>query len=150
MAEENDNNNYAENNVWTVDTEAFEPVKIISDRDEAYQRFNKLFRLFNRCEELRQSIRNLKRQRDQAVKATNRQRINQQIRDAEAEIAERCGDIEARLAEARAALAAFPPTGVSNMKAFNKPVKTGGTRRKMSKGQASFLAKRTKRRSRRN
>lgn len=142
MAEEN-NNNYAENDVWTVDTEAFEPVKQISDREEAYQRFNKLFKLFNRCNDLRQRIRNLKRERDLAAKATNRQRINEQIRDAEQEIAERCGDIDARLAEARTALTAFPPTGVSNMRAFNKPAITGGRRTK----QKRKAQRRTRRRN---
>lgn len=130
MAEEDNNNDYAENNVWTVDTEAFEPLEQISDRTEAYARFNKLFRLFNRCNNLRQIVRNLKRERDQATKATTRQQINQQIREAEAEIAEKCGDIETRMAEARTALAAFPPTGISNMKAFNKPTTAGGVRRK--------------------
>ena len=135
MANE-ENNDYAENNVWAVDTEVFEPVKQISDRDEAHQRFNKLFKLLNRCGALHQSVRNLKRLRDQTARASNRQRINEQIREAEAEIAEKCGDIEARFAEARAALAAFPPTGISHMRAFNKPT-TGGVRR-----QARFSAKR--------
>ncbi len=129
-----ENNDYAENNVWTVDTEAFEPVKQISDRDEAHQRFNKLFKLLNHCGALHQSVRNLRRQREQTVRMSNRQRINEQIREAQVKIAKKCVDIEGRFAEARAALAAFPPTGVSNMRAFNKPVMTAGVRQKMSKG----------------